>query len=208
MKKILVMTLSVFSIQTLAVDTEDCMSKYRRKAKSKRAKYHKAYKNYKNIRSSALSSQMGGGLSGGSLLGAVILQNHSPPDISYYNMYEEKVLAVVDYDVSANKGFKPKLLKDIYDQAYEKYSDVTSYQRIQDLILKGIMDDTYCGFFGKYNEARVSKYVLKNLKKESNDSAVVRDPAVVDSSYNAKENMDYNEEVEKPTEETSRGIDE
>jgi hypothetical protein len=208
MKKILVMTLSIFSIQALAIDSEDCMSKYRRKAEGKRARYNKAYKNYKNRRNSALSSQMGGGITGGSLLGAAILQNDSPPDIDYYNMYEEKVLAIVDYDVKSNKGYKPRLLTEIYNQAYEKYSDVTSYQRIQDLVLKGIMDDTYCGFFGKYNESRVSKYVLKHLKKESGSSAIVRDPAVIGSSFNAKEGVDYNEEIEKPTEETSRGIDE
>ena len=202
------MTLSIFSIQTLAIDSEDCMSKYRRKAKDKRSKYNKAYKRYKNRRNSALSSQMGGGITGASLLGAAVLQNDSPPDIDYYNMYEEKVLAIVDYDVKSNKSYKPNLLTEIYNQAYEKYSDVTSYQRIQDLVLKGIMDDTYCGFFGKYNESRVTKYVLKNLKKESGSSAVVRDPAVIGGSINAKEGVDYNEEIEKPTEETSRGIEE
>ena len=151
---------------------------------------------------------MGGGITGASLLGAAVLQNDSPPDIDYYNMYEEKVLAIVDYDVKSNKSYKPNLLTEIYNQAYEKYSDVTSYQRIQDLVLKGIMDDTYCGFFGKYNESRVTKYVLKNLKKESGSSAVVRDPAVIGGSINAKEGVDYNEEIEKPTEETSRGIEE
>jgi hypothetical protein len=204
MRKILALTISILSIQTMAttnsVETKDCMSKYREKAKTKSDKFDKKYKAFWQRRNEAMSSR--------SIVGALVLQNDSVPKKVDYHMYEEKVLAVVDYNPKDKSAYKPKLLQEIYNKAYSKYSDITSYEKIQDIVLKGIMSDKFCHWFGKYNDKRVSKYVLKMLKKESKDSAIVRDPAVIGSNLKLKESSDFKEEVENPTETTAIGIQE
>lgn len=214
MKKLLVTTsilTSLFTSNSIVWAKDqgsgECLSEYRHKHKKKNDRYKKAIKRFHDRRKAGQNAILnsGGRITGGAIIGSAMIQNNPVPKKEEFNMFEKDILDIVDYN---GQSYKPKLLQEIYDQAYEQYSDITSYKKIQDIVNMGFNENKFCSFFGNYNGKRVAKYVLKYLKKESSNSAVVRDPAVVNSKENLKENKDYSEEINNPTESSSRGIDE
>lgn len=208
MKNLLVI-ITTFTLTLSAYSSEDCFNKYKESLKSKSDRYEKAYKRYKNRRSAAQSaviqSSYSGSLTAGGLLGSAVLQNDSPPKKDDYNMYEKDIVELLEFDLNS-KSRKPEYFHEIYNEAYENYSNVT-YQRIQNLVLKGMQSGRFCGFFGKHKPEAVKKYVLKELKRENSDAVYNRSPAVNSDSQISKEDT-YSEEIEKPTEKIIRGIDE
>lgn len=207
MKKLLGMSALFFFITSFSAQANECLEEYRQKDIRKNERYKHSLDRFhqrrKNAQSAILSS--GGRVTASSIIGSSFIQNTPVPKKEDFNMFEHEILKALDYN---GQSYKPKLLETIYNKAYSDYSDVTTYEKVQSLILKGFEEKKFCSFWGNYNGDRVTKYVLKELKKESSNSAVVRDPAVIDSSYNYKEDIDFQQEVENPTENIIRGVDE
>lgn len=187
--------LSLFIISSFATaseqDSKDCLQSYKDSLKKKNDKHSAATKRYYNNR---MSLAMNG----------VVLNNYSaptPPD-----KFEADIIKATEVDLDYLKKFnykKPIVLEGIYNSAYEKYSDVT-YEKVQSLIKKGFDEDRFCTFFGKKRVPGIQRYVLKELKKESKDSAQVRNPAVInfkeDADSKTYDNKSENEEINKPLE--------
>jgi hypothetical protein len=204
MKSGLLLTFLLISINATSKEEKaSCLEKYKEAHAKKEKRYQKASKRYNDNRNAALSSQFSNDF-GAQLIGSAYLQNNSPPKRSNYDMYEEGIIKAVEADLSKYQSLKPKVLDVIYDAAYEKYSDVT-YQKIQDLMLKGFKEDRFCNFLGKKRVQGIKKYVLKELKKTNLNSAQVREPAVINFKEDT-DSKDYiqNEEINNPLE--NKGI--
>jgi hypothetical protein len=204
MKSGLLLTFLLICLNATSKEEQvSCLQKYKEAHAKKEKRYQKASKRYNDNRNAAFGSQFSNDF-GAQLIGSVYLHNSSPPKRSDYDMYEKGIIDAVEADLSKYQSLKPKVLGIIYDAAYEKYSDVT-YQKIQDLMLKGFQEDRFCNFLGKKRVQGIKKYVLKELKKANVNSAQVREPAVINFKEDA-DSKDYiqNEEINNPLE--NKGI--
>lgn len=203
MKKLL--GLSIFIISNLANANEDvsCLSKYKDSLAKKEARYQKAYKKYKNTTNAAtsaiISDSYSGAISSGGLLGTIYLQKTSAPKRSDYDMFEKDIIKAAEADLSKYVSLKPTVLEGIYNAAYERYSDVT-YEQIQNLINKGFEQGKFCGLLGKKRAPGIKRWVLREIKSESKNSAVVRSPAVINFKEDSKNYPDIDDELNKPLE--------
>lgn len=203
MKRLLVLTLIISNLNLYAKEELSCMEKYKKSLSKKEASYKKAYDRYKKNRGAAQSAVLSDGfrgqMSGGGLIGSMYLQNSSAPSKSDYDMFEKDIIKAAEADLSKFISIKPTVLEGIYNAAYEKYSDVT-HQKIQNLINLGFDQGKFCGLLGKRRVPGIQRWVLKQLKKESKDSVVVREPAVMNFKEDGKEYPDMKEELNKPLE--------
>ena len=200
MKRGLFLALYLLSLNAISKEEKpSCLERYKNSHAKKEKRYKKATKRYNDNRSAAISSQFSNDF-GAQLIGSAYLQHSTPPKRSDYDMYEEGIIKAVEADLSKYPSLKPKVLDTIYDAAYEKYSDVT-YQKIQDLMLKGFQEERFCNFLGKKRVQGIKRYVLKELKKDNLNSAQVREPAVINSneSSDSKEFI-QDQEINKPLE--------
>ena len=155
-------------------------------------------KRYRDNRSRAISNMMSPNF-GNQLLGSAAVQNLKPPSIVDYNMYEKNIILSVEIDL--DKNLPTDTLQYIYNEAYEKYSDVT-FKKIQNIMLKGFLEGKFCGILGPKAKNSIKRYVLKQLKTTSKDSVQVREPAVINFKEDGK--WLYEEEINKPLE--NKGI--
>lgn len=200
--------LIVFAITIIPLTSyaeNECLQKYKDSYQSKKNRYEKDYNRYIERRENALNAQLSGQITASSILGIAIIQNDTIPLKSDYNIYEHDIINAVEFELNSKKS-KPRLLEEIYNESYESYSHVT-YERIQSILYKGMQEKFCRGIFGKSQKDKIKKYVFSQLKKENSDSIYERKPAVQDSSYSFKEE-NFTEEVSRPNETFTRGVDE
>lgn len=208
MKTTIILFLLILSNLVIAKeqDEKNCLQQYKDSFAKKEKRYSKARKKYHANRNRAVSTQFSNDFST-RLLGSAYLQNSSAPSRSDYDMFEGDIINAAEADLSKYISLKPTVLEGIYNAAYEKYADIT-YEKIQALMKKGFEENRFCTFFGKKRVPSIKRYVLKELKKESKDSILTRDPAVINFNEDAGAKSysveDENEEINKPLE--NKGI--
>ena len=207
MRKVSLILAFILLQNLFAKEKIDCLQAYQDSLAKKEDKYQKAYERYRQNRNSAQSAilmdGLHGTLSGGGLIGSAYLQNTSAPLRSDYDMFERDIIQATQADLSQFISLKPIVLEGIYNEAYERYSDIT-YEKIQKLMQKGFQDGAFCTPLGKKRVPGIKRYVLKQLKNENQNSALTREPAVNDSDLTSKEYtvdpVAKDEEINKPLE--------
>lgn len=180
MKKLIILSV-ILNLISLSAFAEDCLQAYKDSSKEKADNYQRDLDKYNSI--------------GRSELRVLVYADSEIPKWDNYNIFEKDIISAVEFDLKSEKDLsKPMVLDGIYTAAQEKYSGVT-YQRIQDIMLKGFLDKRFCSIFGKARVPRIQRYVLNQLKKESNGSAYVRGPAIYDTKDDDKS---LYEELDRP----------
>lgn len=187
MKKIILLSL-ILNIIPLTVIGGDCIQEYRDSLKNKNSKYEGDIKVYTNSNLTILTSIT------------------AKPHRMNYDMFEEDIIKAVEFkiDPENQEEIRPIVLEQIYNAAYEKYSDVT-FQLIQEIILDGFFDKRFCSIFGRSRVPRIQRYVLNQLEKKENTGSVYeRNPAANDldeiNKAQSKAIKTQNDEVGKPSE--------
>lgn len=189
-----ILSLSVLSLFNADVwaqqKSQDCLQKYKSSLEKKKTRYKNAKNRY---------------MSNYGLASNFTLTNARAPKKSDFDMFEEDIIEATEFDLSAGKSLRPALLEEIYNETYEKHSDIT-YQKIQNFLKLGFHQGEFCHLLGKKRNSGVKRYVVKKLnlehksQQENQQSAVVREPAVLDINEEGKEYLDIQDELEHPLE--------